>query len=334
MINTSIRNPQSATPPADKSEIHNCMKVMIVIPVYNHGATLRGVVEKALQVHDTVMVVDDGSTDGGGETIFDLNVHMVRHSRNFGKGAAILSAAREAEKLGMTHMVTLDADGQHDPNDFHLFVSAMNQYPRAIVVGKRNFETGYVPSGSRIGRRISNFWLWVETGRLLGVTKSGYRGYPVRVLNALKLRERHYAFENEVLAKGVWAGVELLEVDVSTFYPVDETRVSHFHLFRDNVRLSMLNARLTFRAIIPWPHRKLAHPKKRQPPIKKRGVGIFSRNMRITLVHPTGSNWGPGKKNVAAVANRRAPLGLLSMGAYLEREGQEVFVLDCLGPEA
>ena len=248
MKSTTIRNPQSA--------IRNCPRVMIVIPVYNHGATLRGVVEKALRMHDTVMVVDDGSTDGGGETILDLDVLWIRHSRNFGKGAAVLTAAREAEKLGVTHMVTLDADGQHDPNDLHLFISAMNRHPHAIVVGKRNFETGYVPSGSRIGRRISNFWLWVETGRLLGDTQSGYRGYPVRALNALKLRERRYAFENEVLAKGVWAGIELLEVDVSTFYPADDIRVSHFHLFKDNMRLSMLNARLTLRAMLPWPHRK------------------------------------------------------------------------------
>jgi len=233
------------------------IRPIVVIPVYNHGATLRGVVEKALQVHTAVMVVDDGSTDGGGENLSGLDVHRVRHSRNFGKGAAILSAAKEAKKLGMTHMVTLDADGQHDPNDLHLFISAMNRSPEAIVVGKRNFETGYVPAGSRIGRRISNFWLWVETGRLLGDTQSGYRGYPVEMLTALKLRERRYAFENEVLAKGAWAGFQLLEVNISTFYPADEDRVSHFHLLKDNVRLSLLNARLTLRAMMPWPHRKL-----------------------------------------------------------------------------
>ncbi len=56
--------------------------------------------------------------------------------------------------------------------------------------------------------------------------------------------------------------------------------------------------------------------------------------MRIVLVHPTGSNWVPGKKDITAVANRMAPLGLLSIAAYLEREGHEVFVLDCLGPGA
>ncbi|OQY41740.1 MAG: hypothetical protein B6240_14810 [Desulfobacteraceae bacterium 4572_87] len=199
MINTSINNQR---PPINnhQSTINNPIRVMIVIPVYNHGATLRGVVQKTCRLHDAVMVVDDGSTDGGCKAILDLDVHRVRHSQNRGKGTAILSAAREAEKLGMTHMVTLDADGQHDPNDLPLFISAMRRSPRAIVVGKRNFEAGYVPSGSRIGRRISNFWLWVQTGRLLGDTQSGYRGYPIQVLKALKLRERRYAFENE----GAW----------------------------------------------------------------------------------------------------------------------------------
>ncbi len=245
----TIRNPQSA--------IRNSLRVMVAIPVYNHGATLRSVVERVLHLHDAVLVVDDGSTDGGLNSIAHLDVHRIRHSRNLGKGAAILSAARKAEALGMTHLVTLDADGQHDPKDLHRFISALNQFPRAIVVGKRDFETGYVPSGSRVGRRISNFWLWAQTGRRLGDTQSGYRAYPIGSLNALKLRERRYAFENEVLAKGAWAGIQLVEVNISTFYPADEDRVSHFHLFFDNLRLSLLNARLTLRAMIPWPHRKL-----------------------------------------------------------------------------
>ena len=169
MISTSIRIPQST--------IRNQIRVIIVIPVYNHGATLRGVVKKACRLHDAVMVVDDGSTDGGWETILDLDVHRIRHSHNFGKGAAILSAAKECEKLGMTHMVTLDADGQHDPNDLHLFISAMHRSPRAIVVGKRNFETGYVPSGSALaaGFQISGY----------GSKPVGYLGIPRAVIAAI-----------------------------------------------------------------------------------------------------------------------------------------------------
>ena len=246
---TVIRHPPSV--------IESPIRAMVVIPVYNHGATLQDVVEQVLRLHPEVLVVDDGSTDGGLESISGLDVHRLRHPRNLGKGAALLSGAREAERLGMTHMVTLDADGQHDPEDLHLFMTALKESPRAIVVGKRNFETGYVPSGSRVGRRISNFWLWVQTRRSLGDTQSGYRAYPIWVLKALKLRERRYAFENEVLTKGAWAGIEFVEVNISTYYPADEERISHFHLLHDNMRLSLLNARLTFRAMIPWPHRKL-----------------------------------------------------------------------------
>ena len=247
MTDSSIPMPHAPSP----------IRILVVIPVYNHGKTLRSVVQKTLRRHDAVMVVDDGSTDEGWGAVADLDVHRIRHSRNFGKGCAILSAARKAERLGMTHLVTLDADGQHDPDDLHLFISAIHRSHRAIVVGKRNFDMGYVPSGSRIGRRISNFWLWVQTGRSLGDTQSGYRAYPIAILNALKLRERRYAFENEVLTKAAWAGIELLEVDISSFYPADEERISHFRLFTDNVRLSLLNARLTLRAMFPWPHRKL-----------------------------------------------------------------------------
>ncbi|EFK08769.1 glycosyltransferase, group 2 family protein, partial [delta proteobacterium NaphS2] len=149
------------------------IRILVVIPVYNHGKTLRSVVKKTLRRHGPVMVVDDGSTDEGWKAVSDLEIHGIRHSRNLGKGCAILSAAKKAEKLGMTHLVTLDADGQHDPDDLHLFISSIHRSPRAIVVGKRNFDMGYVPSGSRIGRRISNFWLWVQTGRSLGDTQSG-----------------------------------------------------------------------------------------------------------------------------------------------------------------
>ena len=77
------------------------IKIIIVIPVYNHGSTLRGVVMRALKVNDQVMVVDDGSTDGGIDILDGLNVHIVRHSQNLGKGAAILTAAKAARRLAI-----------------------------------------------------------------------------------------------------------------------------------------------------------------------------------------------------------------------------------------
>ncbi|PLX85238.1 MAG: DUF2062 domain-containing protein [Desulfuromonas sp.] len=238
------------------------LRVLIVIPVYNHAATLREVAERSLALHPDVLVVDDGSSDGGAGRLEGLPVRMVRHDENRGKGAAILTAAAEAERLGMTHIVTIDADGQHDPADFARFLPLLREDPWAIVVGNRDMGGEHVPGASRFGRSFSNFWLRVQTGQSLGDTQSGFRAYPVAVLSALSLGEARYSFEVEVLVKAAWAGVALREVAISVYYPPAGERVSHFDKFLDNVRISLLNTRLTLRSVAPWPHRKIVRDRR------------------------------------------------------------------------
>ncbi len=230
-------------------------RLLVAIPVYNHGRTLRDVVQRALAVHPEVLVIDDGSTDGGSATLQGLPVRLLRHEHNLGKGQAILTAAREAHRLGMTHLATIDSDGQHDPADLVNFLPLLRDEPEALVVGTRRFGAD-VPGSSRFGRSFSNFWLRVQTGVSLGDTLSGFRVYPVAVLLELPLRESGYSFENEVLVRAAWAKVPLREVEVSVIYPSD--RVSHFQMLRDNVRISLLNTRLTMRTVLPWPHQTLA----------------------------------------------------------------------------
>ena len=283
------------------------LKVLIAIPVYNHGRTLREVVVRALRVHSEVLVVDDGSTDGGSERLAGLPVRVLRHSTNLGKGAAILTAARAAQALGMSHIITLDADGQHDPADIPRFVSVLRDDPAAIVVGKRDFESVPVPGASRFGRAFSNFWLRVQTGLLLGDTQSGFRAYPVAVLGGLKLRERRFAFEIEVLVRAAWAGVELRETDVSVRYQPKGERVSHFHLILDNLRLSLLNTRLTVRSMFPITRRRIVPD----------GQG----GMRVTVLHPIQSvralvaeNNSPGR--LAAAGALGVFLGALPLVAF------------------
>lgn len=230
-------------------------RLLVAIPVYNHGRTLRDVAQRALAVHPDVLVVDDGSTDGGGAALEGLPVRLLRHERNLGKGQAILTAAREAHRLGMTHLATIDADGQHDPADLNNFLPLLREEPQALVVGARRFGAD-VPGSSRFGRSFSNFWLRVQTGVILSDTLSGFRVYPVAVLLELPLRESGFSFENEVLVRAAWAKVPLREVEVSVIYPAD--RVSHFHKLYDNAVISLLNTRLTMRTILPWPHHTLA----------------------------------------------------------------------------
>jgi glycosyltransferase involved in cell wall biosynthesis len=256
--------------------------VFLVIPVYNHGKTLRDVVLRALAVNDNVIVVDDGSTDGGPETLAELPIIELRHPENRGKGAAIITAANEARKRGATHIVTIDADGQHDPADYLRFLPLIDEDPDAIIVGTRTFDSTSVPLLSRFGRGFSNFWLRVQTGSMLKDTQSGFRVYPLPLLGWLTLRVRHYDFEIEVLVKSVWAGITLREVDISVYYPPPSLRVSHFRLFMDNIRLSLLNTRLSLRAITPFPHRRFTTAKAGKVSILKP-----LRSLRLLL---TGNN--------------------------------------------
>ena len=230
---------------------------MIVIPVYNHPGTVRDVVTRALAVHDRVMVVDDGSRDIVADLLIGLDVHVVRHKKNMGKGAAILTGAMEAGRLGMTHIVTIDADGQHDPADFRQFIPVLHENPHAIIIGKRYFQGTKAPRLTVFGRSFSNFWMRLQTGISLGDTQSGFRAYPLGVLDKLILRERHYSFEVEVLVKAAWAGIKILETDISVYYPPAEERISHFRGFLDNLRISILNTKLTMLSILPMPHRKI-----------------------------------------------------------------------------
>lgn len=231
-------------------------RVLVAVPVYNHAPTLRAVVLGLLERHPHVLVVDDGSDDLEPEVLAGLPVRMVRHGRNRGKGAAIRTAALEARRQGMSHIVTIDADGQHDPADLPLFLEAVAADPLAVIVGARDFNTENVPGSSRFGRAFSNFWLRVQTGVILSDVQSGYRAYPLIVLENLRCTENRYSFEVEVLVRAAWAGFRLREVNIRVHYPPKGERVSHFRAFMDNARISLLNTRLTIRAIMPVPHRK------------------------------------------------------------------------------
>ena len=239
----------------------NGIKIVVLIPVYNHPDTVRDVVVNAMKFNPDVMVVDDGSDRWVSEILFGLDVIIIRHTRNMGKGAAILTGAQKAKSLGFTHIITIDADGQHDPGDLPGMISAVEKNPHAIIVGKRDFKKADVPRASVFGRSFSNFWLRIQTGRSVGDTQSGFRSYPLAVLDELNLKEKHYSFEVEVLVRAIWSGVDVMEADVNIYYPPENKRVTHFLKFKDNLRLTLLNTRLTMRSILPWPHRKIIFEK-------------------------------------------------------------------------
>jgi len=230
------------------------------IPVYNNSATLRAVAEECLGIlPGNVVVVDDGSTDADvGELLNGLDLVVLRHEANRGKGAAILTASRYIEQQGGVHMITLDADGQHSPADMARFIPLLAGNDDVLLVGARDFsQTPNVPAASRFGRKFANFWLRVETGVAVSDCQSGFRSYPVRHINRLRFRGVGYDFEAEVLARAAWAGLRIKDVDISVSYPPPDERVSHFKPVFDNFMLTHRHILLILRRLLPWPHRKL-----------------------------------------------------------------------------
>jgi glycosyltransferase involved in cell wall biosynthesis len=254
--------PSDALPPQplQRHPASRDLKVLVVIPVYNHRKTVRDVARRALEQGFPVLVMDDGSSDGSFEAVEGLPLARRRLPVNGGKGSAILAAARFAAGWGYQAIITVDADGQHDPADAGLLVEAACANWPAIVVGARRMETENVPRSSLFGRDFSNFWVRLECGRSLPDTQSGYRLYPVELLQSTRFISRRYTFEIEVLVRGSWAGLTLLSVPVSVYYPPGDERISHFHKLKDNARLSCLHTFLVTRALVPWPHRRLFRP--------------------------------------------------------------------------
>ena len=220
--------------------------ICAVIPTYNNGGTVADVVRGVLRQGLPVLVVDDGSDDGTAEKLGGLDIKILRHPRNLGKGRALKTGLEAARKLGYRFALTLDADGQHDPADIPALVAAAGE--RTLVVGSRNIAAEGMSSGSTFANRFSNFWFTVQTGRKLPDTQTGYRIYPLEDLPSLRLLTSRYEAELTLLVFSAWKNLRLVPVPVRVYYPED--RVSHFRPFADFFRISVLNTVLCVLALV------------------------------------------------------------------------------------
>lgn len=238
------KNEKSEKSAPHRSELLD--RCAFLIPVYNHGACLAGVIRQALTLEIPVLVVDDGSTDDSYEVARGFEgVTVLRHERNLGKGAALRTGLRAAAQRGADYAITIDADGQHAPHDALQLVGAIPDGDQAIIIGRRTgMEQRHVPWTSRFGRLFSNFWVRLAGGPLLEDSQSGFRVYPIARTLSFKTRGRRYQFEVEILPVASWHRTPIIEVPVRVSYPPEGQRVSHFRPFVDFWRNALAFTRL------------------------------------------------------------------------------------------
>lgn len=234
-------------------------EVCAVIPTYQNAKTLLKVVADVHRVVDTVFVVDDGSNDGTAALLDKATGNerpekVLPHPKNCGKGAALKTGLTYARQQGFRYAVTVDADGQHRADDIPALLKAVEEEPDALAIGSRGLQHENMPAKSTFANRFSNFWFALQTLQRLPDTQSGLRVYPLRRLHGLRWMSARYEAELTLLVFSAWAGVKLLPVPVSVYYPPRDQRVTHFRPGRDFTRISVLNTLLCFLMVVyGWP---------------------------------------------------------------------------------
>ena len=235
------------------------MKHLVLIPSYNTGARLRETVRAALSAWPEVWVVIDGSDDGSDHELNDLaetyvDFKILRKTVNSGKGAAVFYGAEKAQQAGYTHVLVMDADGQHPADSIQPLLRRSRENPAALVMGQPVFGPE-VPKARLFGRQLTIFWTELETLRAgLGDTLFGMRVYPLRALWQVMRGTRFargFDFDPEVAVRLVWAGVRPVQLPVPVrYFSANEGGVSHFNYLRDNAKLTFLHFRLMPRFLL------------------------------------------------------------------------------------
>ena len=230
-----------------------------VIPVYNHGDTAGPIVDFLVEHHIPVVLVDDGSYLKSKAALAKIekkypdDVTLLTLPENQGKGAAVMIGIEMAAKLGLTHVLQIDADGQHDINRVIPFFELSEAHPDALICGYPEYDET-VPKNRLTGRRITNAMIAIETlGSGIRDGMCGFRVYPVEP--TLKIRKKlafpRMGFDIDVLVKLYWSGVPVIDSPVNVTYP--EGGTSNFRMVHDNIEISLVHTRLFFGMLFRLP---------------------------------------------------------------------------------
>jgi glycosyltransferase involved in cell wall biosynthesis len=227
--------------------------IVIIVPVYNNVRTLKDILDRIDNTGIPVIVVNDGSTDNtlqvlegwrSAGVISQPSRIVLEHHRNLGKAAALLKGFSTAKDMGYTHAVTIDSDGQLDPEQIPDLIAVAQNYPDALVLGVRDVSRSDYPIKSRLGRLLSNYLIWLECGKFITDSQCGLRVYPLAMVSRLKCRARRYSYETEIITRAVWAGWNIREVPVNCRYFRHSERVSHFNPWLDSALSLKMHMRL------------------------------------------------------------------------------------------
>lgn len=235
------------------------MNICALIPFYNHPEAIGHVVEQLSVYNLHIIIVDDGSDERSKLSLKALsdmsNVTLVTRKVNGGKGAAVITGMRDALKMGYTHALQVDADGQHDLEKIPELFRLSDQYPDRIISGMPVYDDS-VPTNRKLWRYATHILVWIHTLSFeIRDSMCGFRIYPLeKTLKVIDSRDefgQRMDFDIEILVRSLWADLHVVQLPVGVRYPIDG--VSHFQLFNDNFLITKLHIRLFFGMLLNSP---------------------------------------------------------------------------------
>ncbi len=233
-------------------------KPCVVVPVFNHHHKIRSVLDKIVSMGYMCFLVDDGSDEYCSQKLRSLaaeneKIDLIRLETNQGKGVAVCIGLGRAHNEGYTHAMQVDADGQHNLEDIKKFLEASELNPLNVVTAVRTCESS--PRSRSYGRAITNFWVWINTLSFqIKDSMCGFRVYPlkstIQLLGSVSVGKR-MNFDTDILVRLYWSGIDITQITTNIVYLNDVP--SHFRLIGDNIRISLMHARLFFGMIIRIP---------------------------------------------------------------------------------
>ncbi len=203
-------------------------EIIALIPTYNEARYVADVVRRTL-VHVPAVVIDDGSTDGSGAAAALAGAKVLVHATNQGKGQALNTGFDYAQQRGAAAVITLDADGQHDPDEIPNFIAAFRAGQGDVIIGQRSFAQ--MPAKNQFGNRTGSFLLSLAMGRPVPDNQSGYRLLSREVLTQVRPSSTRFEAEVEILLRAQMAGFRLAWIPIKTIY---NDKKSHFRTTHDS----------------------------------------------------------------------------------------------------
>lgn len=197
------------------------MTTTAIIPALNEEISIGSIVIKTKKYVDRIIVIDDGSTDNTAEIAQSAGAEVIKHPRNMGKGEALKTGFRIAKENGTKIIVTIDADGQHNPDEIPKMIAPILDIEADMVIGSRYLNGNNIPFYRRIGQRILDHATTTNSGIHITDTQSGFRAFSAGKTSIFRFSQNGFSIESEMLTDAASAGLKIKEVDIGVRYDVD-----------------------------------------------------------------------------------------------------------------